>query len=90
MTKTIPHRELRNNSSAILREVQSGEAFRITNNGTAVAVLISPPPVPTTQLPVRRAIIHGGFDLIDVVHVEPQLPIHETTQETLDFLRGDK
>ena len=39
MARTIAHRELRNNSSAILREVQSGETFTIPNHGEVVAVL---------------------------------------------------
>ncbi len=90
MTKTIPHRELRNNSSEILREVQSGETFQITNNGKVVALLTSAPSIPTTEVPVRRASNLGGFHSITVLHVEPQLRISETTQESLDYLRGDK
>jgi prevent-host-death family protein len=31
--RTIPHRELRSNSSAVLREVQAGATIEITNNG---------------------------------------------------------
>jgi prevent-host-death family protein len=90
MVKTIPHRELRNNSSAILREVQSGETFRITNNGEVVAVLKPAPPAPTTQVSVRQATIIGGFDEIPIVTVEPFEPINETSQESLDYLRGDR
>jgi prevent-host-death family protein len=37
--EAIPQRELRNQSSEILRRVQAGEAFTITNHGKAVAVL---------------------------------------------------
>lgn len=36
---TISHRELRNNSAAILRRVASGETFEITNHGITTAVL---------------------------------------------------
>ncbi len=36
---TIPHRELRNHSSAILARVEAGESFTITNHGKAVARL---------------------------------------------------
>lgn len=39
---TIPHRELRNNSSEILRRVAAGETFEVTNNGKVVAI-VSPP-----------------------------------------------
>jgi prevent-host-death family protein len=84
MPKTIPHRELRNNSSEILREVQSGETFMITNNGRVVAMLTPPPTQIITDLPMRRAAIVGGFG--DVPKVKLDHPI----QDTLDDLRGDK
>jgi prevent-host-death family protein len=35
----ISHRELRNNSGEVLRRVQAGEIFEITNNGVVVATL---------------------------------------------------
>lgn len=37
---TISHREMRNNSSEVLRRVERGEAFTITNRGEPVARLI--------------------------------------------------
>lgn len=40
----ISHRELRNSSGEILRRVQEGEMFEITNNGVVVAELIAPRP----------------------------------------------
>ncbi len=40
--RTITHREMRNNSAAILREVESGETIKVTNHGRVVAVM-SPP-----------------------------------------------
>lgn len=84
MTKTIPHRELRNNSSAILREVESGESFQITNNGKVVAVLQPPPAASTMDLPMRKATIIGGFDQI------PKVELDHPIQETLDDLRGER
>ncbi|NDH15113.1 MAG: type II toxin-antitoxin system prevent-host-death family antitoxin, partial [Actinobacteria bacterium] len=36
---SISHRELRNDSGRILREVQAGQSFIITNNGQPVAAL---------------------------------------------------
>jgi prevent-host-death family protein len=39
VAKTITHRQLRNESGRILREVQQGESFIVTNNGQPVAVL---------------------------------------------------
>ncbi len=38
----ISHRELRNNSGEILRRVQDGEVFEITNNGVVVAQIVAP------------------------------------------------
>lgn len=39
MTREISQRELRNDSGAILRAVESGESFVVTRNGTALAEL---------------------------------------------------
>ena len=39
MTRQISQRELRNDSGAILRAVESGEHFVVTRNGTALAEL---------------------------------------------------
>jgi prevent-host-death family protein len=38
-TKTIPQRELRNNSGEILRQAEAGQRFTITVEGRPVAVL---------------------------------------------------
>lgn len=35
--KTISQRELRNDSGAVLRQVEQGATFRVTNRGTPVA-----------------------------------------------------
>lgn len=40
--ETIPHRELRNNSSAVLARVAAGESIAVTNHGTVAAVLVPP------------------------------------------------
>ncbi|MFK0041114.1 type II toxin-antitoxin system Phd/YefM family antitoxin [Paenarthrobacter sp. NPDC090517] len=39
---TIPHRELRNQSSKILERVKNGEVIDVTNNGEVAATLIPP------------------------------------------------
>ncbi|TKV56425.1 type II toxin-antitoxin system Phd/YefM family antitoxin [Nakamurella flava] len=84
MTRTIPHRELRNNSSAILREVAGGESFAITNNGEVVALLV--PPAGPSSPPLRRrsARVRGGFG--EIVRAGLDHPI----QDDLDALRGDR
>ena len=45
--ETIAHRELRNNSAAVLRRAEAGESLEITNRGRAVARLV---PVDNTVL----------------------------------------
>ncbi|MGK2954344.1 MAG: type II toxin-antitoxin system Phd/YefM family antitoxin [Solirubrobacterales bacterium] len=85
MARTIPHRELRNNSSAILREVQGGETINVTNHGEVVAVLVPPPAVKGPRpLRVRKAKRRGGFDQIKSVEID------HPVQEDLDYLRGER
>jgi prevent-host-death family protein len=52
---TIPQRELRNETAAVLRRVEAGETLRITSNGRPVADLV----------PVERAATY--VPLADVV-----------------------
>jgi prevent-host-death family protein len=44
MTKTITQRELRNDSAAVLRQVQAGETLVVTRYGVPVAELRPVPP----------------------------------------------
>lgn len=44
MSRQITQRELRNDSAAVLREVQSGQTLVITRNGTPVAEIRPLPP----------------------------------------------
>ncbi|GAA1939370.1 hypothetical protein GCM10009775_34280 [Microbacterium aoyamense] len=84
MARTIPHRELRNNSSKILEEVRGGETIHITNHGEVVATLVPPPLAP--QVTIRPARRRGGW-----LDITPQpLPPGVTTQQILDDLRGDR
>jgi prevent-host-death family protein len=57
--KRIPHRELRNNSSAVLRQVQAGESFAVTNHGDVVAVLV--PPDQGVEMKLLDSRVRGGF-----------------------------
>jgi prevent-host-death family protein len=84
MPRTIPHRELRNNSSAVLREVQAGETVYVTNNGKVVAVLVPPPRAPGASLRIRRATVRGGFAELE------RAAIQEPVQDVLNELRGDR
>jgi prevent-host-death family protein len=53
MGRVITQRELRNDSSAVLREVQAGQTMIITRNGVPVAELR---PVPPRRFVPRAAI----------------------------------
>lgn len=61
--KTVTHREMRNDSGAILRAVADGESFQVTNRGRVAAVISPPVQVALTELasigsvrPARRAL----------------------------------
>jgi prevent-host-death family protein len=84
MSRTIAHRELRNNSSAVLRDVAAGETIRITNHGEVVAILVPPGGRERPSLPFRPATVIGGFS--GLVRTTLDHPI----QQTLDDLRGDR
>ncbi len=84
MPRTIPHRELRNNSSAVLRDVQAGETVYVTNNGEVVAVLVPPPRAVSASVRIRRATVRGGFSDIE------RCRIQEPLQDVLDELRGNR
>lgn len=81
--KTISHRELRNDSAAVLRAVADGESFLISNHGTTVARL-SPANESEPDLRITRRATRHGFDGI---------PIHKRSErvlDALDDLRGDR
>lgn len=84
MPRTIPHRELRNNSSAVLREVAAGETVYVTNNGEVVAVLVPPPRAGVASPRIRRATTRGGFAELERTRIQ------EPVQDALDDLRGDR
>jgi prevent-host-death family protein len=57
MTKTITQRELRNDSGAVLREVQAGQTIIVTRNGMPVAELR---PIPPRRFVPRAAIAEAA------------------------------
>ena len=83
MTEQLAHRDLRNRSSEILREVAAGATYEIPTHGEVVAIL-TPPTGRRRELKTRRARVNGGFaDLARVTHTE-------RTKNILDELRGDR
>lgn len=85
----IAHRELRNNSSEILRRVSRGESFEITNHGKVVARIV--PPAPKTGLEKLReaGLVRPATQPFDIDAIKPQ-KVGVSTKEILDDLRGDR
>lgn len=82
MTERLAHRDLRNRSAEILRQVAAGASYEITNHGEVVAVL-SPPPSDGGRLRVRKASVSRGFSDLEPVRRT------EHTSVALDELRGE-
>ena len=57
MARMITQRELRNDSAAVLREVQAGHTLVVTRNGTPVAEIR---PLPPRQFVPREVIAAAG------------------------------
>ncbi len=51
--KTISQRELRNQSAEILRGLQRGESYRLTNRGKPVGAVVPLPATPYEELLLR-------------------------------------
>lgn len=84
--KIITHRELRNDSGRILREVLDGQTFIITNDGEPVAVL---KPIATDPLAgIRHEPPKRGARFADIVPLE--VDSDETAFEALTYLRGER
>lgn len=82
MAEKLAHRDLRNRSAEVLREVAAGATYEITNHGEVVAVLC--PPAPGTTLRIRPPKTRGGFSQLPRVHRD------HPVQEALDDLRGER
>ena len=81
--RTITHRQLRNDSAAVLRDVAAGESLLVSNNGSVVA-RISPASESEPRLPVTRPATVRGFD---------DVPLHDRPGDALAALgdlRGDR
>lgn len=69
--ETISQRQMRNDSAAILRRVEAGESFVITNRGVEVARLV---PFRRTENAERDALIDSGVLLPRKIKRSP-LPV---------------
>ncbi len=82
MTERLAHRDLRNRSAEILRDVAAGASYEITNHGEVVALLT--PPASDGRLRVRRATSRRPFSQLQRARRS------ESSQSALDDLRGDR
>lgn len=78
----LAHRDLRNRSAEVLRDVAAGATYEITNHGDVVAILSPPSAAATVR--VRKARLHGGFS--ELPREEHRMPV----QELLDELREER
>jgi prevent-host-death family protein len=74
---TIPHRELRNQSSKILERVKNGETIDVTNNGEIAATLIPP-----SSSPFERLLLAGQVRPASNVAVPCSCIRNSTAQHT--------
>ena len=82
MSERLAHRDLRNRSAEILRDVRAGAIYEITSHGEVVAVLS--PPTGRTDLRIRQARVHRGFGEL------PSARATQSIEHVLDELRADR
>jgi antitoxin (DNA-binding transcriptional repressor) of toxin-antitoxin stability system len=79
MMKVISQREFRNNSAAVMDQVEAGEIFHITRNGIEVAEL--------RQLPRRRRL--SAEELVERHRRLPRIDYAEMRREADEFFGGE-
>ena len=86
---TIPHRELRNQSSKILERVKNGETIDVTNNGEVAATLIPPSSSPFERLLLAGQVRPAAGGAVDFQSL-PRVASATGTADILADLRGDR
>ena len=86
--ETIPHRELRNNSSAVLHSVQAGRSVGITNHGKLVAMLVPPPSTRLNEL-IAAGRVRAARNQLDV-RMLPRVELDEPVAVVLEDLKGGR
>ncbi len=86
--QTIAHRELRNNSGAVLHSVHAGRSVGITNHGRLVAMLVPPPTSRLDQLAVTGRVrpVKQRRDVRDMKRVT----IADPVVDILHDLKGER
>ena len=87
--RVITHRELRNNSSEVLRAVQAGEIIEVTNHGSAAAILVPPSLTPYQRLVAAGKVREPGSHRVDLRRIR-RMRSEQTTAELIADLRGDR
>jgi prevent-host-death family protein len=87
--RVITHRELRNNSSEVLRAVQAGEIIEVTNHGSAAAILVPPSLTPYERLVAAGKVREPGGRHVDLRRIR-RARSEQTTEELIADLRGDR
>ena len=88
--RTISHRELRNQSSEVLRAVRAGETIEVTNHGEVTAVLVPPTLDPYARLVAAGKVQEPRRDrLVDLRRIA-RVGVPVSTAEILADLRGER
>jgi prevent-host-death family protein len=87
--RVITHRELRNNSSEVLRAVQAGEIIEVTNHGSAAAILVPPSLTPYERLVAAGKVREPGGRHVDLRRIQ-RTRSEQATAELIADLRGDR
>ncbi len=84
--RSIPHRELRNDSARILAAVKAGEMIQVTNGGEVAAILVPPhvSRLDLLRLAGKLTVPEPLEGLDDIVPIAAP----ESTEEVLDALRA--
>ncbi|MEL4504489.1 type II toxin-antitoxin system prevent-host-death family antitoxin [Luteococcus sp. H138] len=86
---TITHRELRNNSAEILRRVNAGEIFDVTNNGQ-LAATVSPPVTDSLERLRLQGKVRPATKRVRWQEAFADAPtLDVTTEEILADVRGE-
>ena len=95
--ETVGIRELKNHLSEYVRRVRSGETIQVTSHGELVAELRAPSPTHEPGIPAGLAELERRGIARRIVRNDPTLyrshkPVvsGSTTQELLDWVRGDR
>lgn len=87
--ESIPHRELRNNSSAVLARVRAGESLAVTNHGVVTAILSPPGSCEFARLELAGQVREPRIAAPDFTKIR-RARSSTSSQELLDDLRGDR